>query len=193
MELDSIILPYIGTREADYISFQFLPLESKDNLLKILIPRWVVSRENLSIGDTIDLNLEAEFSGALHSSGVICSSQFEESLDGEVYELELIKSRSKDTYVTLTSQGSKIKINTNEFESKQKLFLQALKDSWMLKRGVIIYLNHLASYFSRISGTSKLEYPLLKDMLLKEPLIRANSNAAYLEEIYLKQFSFQFF
>jgi len=185
MELDSIILPYIGTREADYISFQYIPLESEDNLLKILIPRWVVNRENLSIGDIIDLNLDAELSGDLHSSGVICSSQYESSLDGDVYELELIKSKSKNSYVTLSSHGSKININPNEFKSNRRLFLQALKDSWMLKRGVIIYLRHLASYFSRISGTSKLEYPLLKDMLLKEPLVRANTNAAYLEELYL--------
>lgn len=198
MDSNTVLLPFYGTKVGDFSPFQYLPLEfnfnDEDGVGRILLPNWAVSREVFKEGDIINLQIGIAANNKTYSHAIIAGSQYDDSLDGTVYQLRLNRDNNKVYFVLLhatekhsdaeNSQGAIFKIDLASFSNAHDLLLASVKDCWMLKRGIGIYLSHLIPYFSRITNFSRSEYPLLKKTLLEEPIERTSENANYLERLF---------
>ena len=56
LEVASIVLPFLGSRENDFSPFQYLLSNLSPHGAKILIPRWLALRERLNPGEVIDFH-----------------------------------------------------------------------------------------------------------------------------------------
>jgi hypothetical protein len=185
-DIDSIILPLLGTREGDYTSFQYIPLSIEDDRVIFSIPLWVLKRDRLFHGDTINLHLGIHVDDMNRSSHVKIIDSYENTeLESDIYTGKILfefRNQNYGIFISTDSPG----IHVDESLSKKAIFIQSIRDCWMLKRGVAIYLKHLSAYFSRISRFPKDEYQIIKETLLNEPIRRIQTNVRYLEELYNK-------
>ncbi|HMO17545.1 MAG TPA: hypothetical protein PKA63_08510 [Oligoflexia bacterium] len=194
MENSSVILPFYGIRTDDFAPFQYIPLEfSFDKSYragKILIPNWAVTRERLSEGETVDLQVGITSEQRVYSNARVVSLKLDSSRDGMIYELEFFEESNNSFLVNLRTTDNKgsidpvFKIDSSYEKSNFHLLIGAIKNCWMLKRGIAIYLRHLIPYFTRIAELSKDDYQILKSTLLEEPLERIDKNAMLLEDLY---------
>jgi hypothetical protein len=86
----------------------------------------------------------------------------------------------------ISIEPSSISVNFNYFETDSNVLLNVIKDAAFLKRGVDIYLEHLITFFSRISGYPQEEYPQLRESLLVDIHNRVKEHCAELEKLYEK-------
>ena len=166
--LDSVLLPFLGCREDDHVSFQYLPLELSTNGYRIAVPRWVVSRERIQVNELITLNSPFRFQGRTFYQGRVIWTSWDEALVSHISGLILEKEMPPTYPVYFTVQDSGITLNQEQFATADNCILGLFKDLFLLKRGVSIYFKHLIPYFSRITGYSIKEYPHLKDVLLSD-------------------------
>ncbi len=164
--LDSILLPFLGCRDEDHVSFQYLPVEISTSGYQIAVPRWVVSRERLQVNDLITLNSPFRFLNHTFFQGRVAWTRWDEALLSQMSGLLLEQEMPPGYPVYFTVQGLNITLNQEQFTALDDLILELFKDIILLKRGVSIYFKHLIPYFFRISGYSPKEYPHLKDVLL---------------------------
>jgi len=168
MLLDSILLPFLGCREDDHVSFQYLPLDISTQGYRIAVPRWVVSRERIQVNDLITLNSPFRFQGHTFFQGRVIWTAWDEALVSHISGL-ILEQEMPPTYpVYFSVQDSNINLNPEQFAAIDNCILDLFKDLILLKRGVSIYFKHLIPYFSRITGYSTKEYPHLKDLLLSD-------------------------
>jgi hypothetical protein len=85
-----------------------------------------------------------------------------------VFEARLETGSQQNTpaFITLDTRGSHL--DFKGFFAAVDLLFRILKDSALLKKGVLIYLNHLIPYFSRISGYPVEDYPRLRNFVLMD-------------------------
>lgn len=184
--LDSVLLPFLGCREDDHVSFQYLPLELSTQGYRIAVPRWVVSRERIQVNDLITLNSPFRFQGRTFYQGRVIWTSWDEALASQVSGLSLEQEMPPTYPVYFTVKDSGITLNQEQFASVDNCILGLFKDIFLLKRGVSIYFKHLVPYFSRITGYSTKEYPLLKDMLLSDIQIKITDHIDKLTEIFME-------
>lgn len=168
MRLDSILLPFLGCREDDHVSFQYIPLELSTNGYRIAVPRWVVSRERIQVNELITLNSPFRFQGRTFYQGRVIWTSWDEALVSHISGLILEQEMPLTYPVYFTVQDSAIALNQKQFAAIDNCILELFKDLFLLKRGVSIYFKHLIPYFSRITGYSTKDYPHLKDLLLSD-------------------------
>ena len=65
-----------------------------------------------------------------------------------------------------------------------QLVIKIIKDMTLLKKGMLIYLDHLVSYFSRVTHVSRQDYSLLRDFLFEEAKSQLLINYSQLREIH---------
>jgi hypothetical protein len=184
-QINSVLLPLLGTREDDYTSFQYLPLRMEEDQVLFSIPNWVLKRDTLGKGDTVNLHLGLHLKGRKSSHAEISDSYTDSEQESEIYHAKITDTNEHaEFYVFITPDSSRIELNIQADVTEFELLKQCIKDCWMLKKGIAIYLKHLSAYFSRISQFSKVDYSILKETLLTEPLERINRNILYLETIY---------
>lgn len=169
--------PLIGSREGDYITFQYLPLASNANELLIAIPNWVSEREQLNLGELIKLHTcfkHEKFS----SSGKIISHYYDKALQCEIYALS---PNDANWHVEhLYVDASSIEVICKE----RAILIQSLKDCWLLKKGVHVYLKHMIPYFSRISDYAKADYTKLTSIVWQEVQTNVENHIRQLEALY---------
>jgi hypothetical protein len=190
MLLDSILLPFLGCREDDHASFQYLPLELSTQGYRIAVPRWVVSRERIQVNDLITLNSPFRFQGRTFYQGRVTWTSWDEALVSQVSGLSLEQEMPPTYPVYFTVQDSGITLNQEQFATVDSCILGLFKDLFLLKRGVSIYFKHLVPYFSRITGYSTKEYPHLKDLLLSDIQIKITEHIDKLTKIFTEMQSF---
>ena len=64
------------------------------------------------------------------------------------------------------------------------LILQLVKDSMLLKSGIVVYFKHLVPFFSKISHFSKEEYTQFKKFILNDIVNNVKKNQDKLTKIY---------
>lgn len=182
--IDSILFPFLGTRHEDHVSFEYLPLDISPQGLRITIPRWLVSREQLKQGNRINLHVPFELDRRSYDQGRIAWAGRDNAIDAEVYGIEVTRRKAlhNPVYFCLTSRG--VGIDLEEFQSVEDLEVRVLKDIFLLKKGVLVYLNHLVPYFYRIGKYPSEDYPLLKEMFLDDIRNRVREHRDALEALY---------
>ncbi|MBN2124481.1 MAG: PilZ domain-containing protein [Deltaproteobacteria bacterium] len=182
--VDSILFPFLGSRDGDHACFEYLPLDISPHGLRITIPRWVVSREQLKQDERINLHVPFELDRKSYDQGRVAWTSWDKEMEAEVCGIEVTKRRPlhSSVYFCLSSRG--VSVDFEAFPSVEDLEVKVVKDLFLLKKGVLIYLNHLVPYFFRIGKYPSDEYPLLKEMFLDDIRNRVREHRDALEALY---------
>lgn len=186
MTMDSVILPFLGSRSEDYITFEYLLLEVDPSGIKIAIPEWVVSREQLKKNDLINFHVSFRSMGETMEEGRIVYTQWDEPIKSQVCKADLEKRSHSQYPVYISSKNQEICIDLKDFRRVEDLLLRMVKDSMLLKKGILIYWNHLIPYFSRITRYPTKEYALLKELFLNDIRNKMQEHHRRLVELYDK-------
>jgi hypothetical protein len=172
-------LPFLGSLENGE-PFEYVLLSLNADLAEIAILQWFLNRTQLHIGDKIDLhlsnqlNLKSEQRGTL--TGEVTTAKHSEKDGGELYQIALSHGKCKsENHYTEQTQAT---------ESLTELYIHLIKDSMILKAGIIVYFKHLIPYFSRIAGFSPKEYDNLKKYFLHDLEKRIQDNETKLKDLY---------
>jgi hypothetical protein len=182
LPLDSVRLPFLGSREEDQVCFEYLPLDVSAHGFGIAIPRWLVNRERLQAGDLINLNVPFQLESKTFHQGQVVWTRWDEALQAQVSGLSLQKDMPPNYPLYFSLENSRV--ITSQDVSLEDLLLRVLKDSVLLKKGISIYFNHLIPYFSRITGYPSKDYPNLKDIFLNDIKNKIIQHKEKLDELY---------
>lgn len=148
--IESMLMPFLGSRVADSSPFQYLVQDLSPHGAKILLPNWVLKREHLRVGDLIDFHLPFIFDGEAFAAGKIVWARREEEFDAQACGVH-IDARAPTYYpvsISLDYQG--VGIDLTAFKTSENLLDRVLKDSILLKKGILIYLKHLKPLVGRM-------------------------------------------
>ncbi len=183
-EFDSVVLPFLGSREEDHLCFEYLPMDISAHGLRFAIPHWVVSRERLKQGDDVNFHVPFRLYDVNFSQGKVIWSKWDDELQSQVCGVRMERKSPLHCPLFISLDSREVGIDLQEFVSEEDLILKVLKDSILLKKGVLIYLNHLIPYFSRVTLYPAEEFPLLKEYLLDDVKNRITDNRKKLEALY---------
>lgn len=183
-DIGSINLPFLGTREEDHSCFQYIIIDMSRGGIRFVVPNWVVNRAKIQKDDAINFHLPLHIKDNYYSQSVILWTQWDDTFQGEVCGARL-GSIGKPQYPAFISiEPSSVSVSLDYFDTDGNLLCNVIKDAAFLKKGVDIYLEHLITFFSRISGYPGEEYPQLKESLLVDIHNRVKEHCAKLEELY---------
>lgn len=184
MDISSVNMPFLGTRDEDHSSFQYLVLDISKNGIGFTIPTWVLSREGLRGNDRVNFHLPFNIEEKFYNQGVIAWTKWDEEIQGMICGARLTNSERPPYPVFISLESGEVSVDLNDFEEKDNPLCRMIKDARLLKKGVGIYLDHLIPYFSRISMYPKDEYPMLKESLLSDIRERVRDNHEKLGALY---------
>jgi len=185
-DIGSINLPFLGTREEDHSCFQYIVIDISRGGIKFVVPNWVVNRTKIQKNDVINFHLPLHIKDNYYNQSVILWTKWDEASQGELCGARLSSMEQPQYPAFISIEPSSISVNFNYFETDSNVLLNVIKDAAFLKRGVDIYLEHLITFFSRISGYPQEEYPQLKESLLIDIHKRVKEHCAELEALYEK-------
>lgn len=182
----SAVLPFLGSRDDDYQPFQYVIQDYSQNGVRIAIPSWVQTREKLYQGDKVSLHLPYKFKGQSRNQGSIAWEEWDQNEDAQICGVALDK-RFPETYpVFISLDTGQVIIDLADFKTADQLTLLVLKDCVLLKKGMLIYLNHLSAYFTRVASFTREEYALFRQSIINDIQSGLKKNLAYLNNIYLE-------
>lgn len=182
--IDSIVLPFLGSRAADYQPFQYLLQDVSDRGLGIAVPQWAVSRERLRKGEQVHFHIPFRLGSSTLESGHVIWERWDEQQQSQMVGAFLDQANAAHYPVFITLSSHRFTIDLAGFETPGSIFCRVLKDSLLLKRGILIYLKHLTAYFSRTGEFKKGEYEFLREALLDDVRNQVEANATRMEQWY---------
>ncbi len=186
LPLESAMLPFLGSRDEDYQPFQYIIQDFSQNGVRIAIPSWVQSREKLYTDDRVNLHLPYKFKSQTRNQGKIAWEKWDQDQKAQICGVALDK-HFPETYPVFISMDSReVIVDLARFSSLNKLVLLVLKDCVLLKRGMLIYLEHLSAYFLRVSLFKRQEYALFRQNIIKDIKAGLENNLDYLNKIYMQ-------
>jgi hypothetical protein len=187
MTFASPILPLLGSSESTYNCFQYLPVDFDHIGIKIQIPNWASTRQHLTIDEIIHLhltiennNIESDF---YFDHARVLKSYKDETKLGYIYEMEYIQPTRLRSTLLLSKKDDQLSISLDSFSGTMELLLHSIKECWLLKKGMGIYLKHFAAYFSRISDYPQHEYPLLVESLFNDIQTKIKASVKILADL----------
>lgn len=181
--IDSIVLPFLGSRAADFQPFQYILQDVSPTGVRIAIPSWVVNREHLTQGEEIHFHVPFLLDGRLLNVGRVAWARWEEEEDAQVVGAALERALPVNYPVRISHSTSTVETDLGRFETPENLVRQVLGDTVLLKRGVLIYLRHLSAFFRRASGMSHQEYEFFREAVIRDARQKAQKNLEMLEEM----------
>lgn len=184
VSIESVVLPFLGSLVDEFSPFQYILSDLSLHGAKILLPSWLSLRERLRKGDMVDLHAPFRFAGEIYSMGEIVWDRFDTDNDAQACGIHF-EQRTPQLYpVAISFDEHAVSVDLTDFQSPGGLMLRVLKDAILLKRGIAIYLKHLAPYLSRISGSDKVQYGFLRHFLLEDAAQHVERNRKQLEAVY---------
>lgn len=172
--IDSINLPFLGSKEEDHLCFEYLLIDLSKNGLRIAIPKWVVNRDQIKKCDVINFHLPYEVDNIFYDQGKVVRIEWDDTIEAQVCGVSIESSKSIPyPYSSSVMQNENTLINL-------------MKDMVLLKKGVYIYLSHLIPYFSRVTKYSRQEYPQLKTFFLDDVRNKVREHHMELENTFIK-------
>lgn len=168
LDIESVVLPFLGSRAEDYQTFEYLLLDVSPGGVGVTLPRWLASRELLRQGQRVHLHLPFELGGKMLHSGVVTWTRWDEEQEAQHAGVVLDEASPALYPVFVTLDSRQIAIDLGGFSGLDHLLARVLKDSVLLKRGILIYLKHLSAYFSRVSDLEREEYLLFREAVIDE-------------------------
>ena len=183
MIVDTINLPFLGTREDDHVTFQYLLQAVEGPQVQFLIPRWVANREVLQPGHRVDFHMTLDRAGQFFDKGRVTKVQWDQRLGGQRCFVHLEPSSAGPAPVTLACYETCLFVGTEAPGEPTDKLQETLQETILLKKGVAIYLDRLIPYYARVSGYPAQDYPLLRQSFLEEIAHRVRSNQGRIEGI----------
>jgi len=172
--VDSINPPFLGTKEADHLCFQYLLIDLSKSGLRIAIPKWFADREQIKKDDVINFHLPYEIDKTFYDQGRVTWIKWDNNMEALVCGVSIESSKPIPyPYSESSSQ-------------RENISARLIKDSMLLKKGVSIYLGHLIPYFSQAKDCSRQEYPQLKAYSLEDARKKIKKHHTELETIFKK-------
>jgi hypothetical protein len=172
--IDSINLPFLGSKEEDHLCFEYLLIDLSKNGLRIAIPKWVLNREQIKNDDIINFHLPYEIDKIFYDQGKVVWTKWDGRMEAQVCGVSVESSKSIPYPYSLPAN------------QKENTIISLMKDLVLLKKGVYIYLSHLIPYFSRVTDYSRQEYPQLKTIFLDDVKIKVKEHHIELENLFIK-------
>lgn len=183
--LQSVRFPFIGLR-GDGEPFEYLLEDVNQERAHISISRWMVNHfVNLNLQEQIHLFIPSVltriYQFRYYTSGIVSFIKKEEEEQISYYEICFNQQASipfsadspKELAETLLTESSLIDLLRN-----------LIKDSLILKEGVLVYLKHLSPYFSRIVDYSLEEYQTLQNFIFDDLNNKIKKNVEDLRLLY---------
>jgi hypothetical protein len=180
LAVESLVLPFLATREMDKQVFQYLILNLSPEGAGIAIPSWAMARERLNQGERIGLHLPFRLHHKILDQGEVRWTTWREDLDAQTCGVFLDREVPAYYPVTLSLERGEVSVDLRRFRGPEELILDIVKDLYLLKRGVVIYLHHLAPYFSRVARVSRQDFAALRDILFEQAREKESNNRAAL-------------
>lgn len=166
--IETVNLPFLATRAEDHSSFQYLITDISPQGVGIAIPRWLVKRERLHDNEVINLHVPFRIEGNTYFQGRIVWTRWDEALQAQLCGLAMINRKVIAEPLFICLDTFNIGADHCDCAEIDNLLLRTVKDSVLLKKGVLIYLNHLIPYFSRTSNYPAGSYGQLKELILED-------------------------
>lgn len=182
--LEIITLPFLATRDEDQQPFEYLLLDVSPGGARFALPKWVSSRERLETGTVINLHLTLLSEGTSCAKGKVVRAWYDETIYSNLCAVSLFQRGPTSSPFAISAENSDIVVDMENIESLPTHLARTVKDCFLLKKGVTVYLKHLIPYFSRIGGYSESDYPLLKDTVLTEIRDRVLASQDSLSTLY---------
>jgi len=174
-DVESVVLPFLGSRSDDYQTFEYLLADVSSSGVGLSLPRWLASRELLHAGQRVHLHLPFELGGKLLQSGEVTWTKWDEEQEAQQVGV-VLDATAPALYPVFLSMGTRqIAIDLAGFSGMEHILARVLKDSALLKRGILVYLKHLTAYFSRVCDLEREEYALFREAIIDE--VRQNVQA----------------
>jgi hypothetical protein len=180
----SVVLPFLGLRMADFQPFQYLLRDVSQGGVGISIPRWLVSRERLNLGDEINLHVPFSMDSAILGIGEVVRERWDAAEEEQQVGLRLTRGSPSAYGVFFEASSRQIAFDLGGGGGLEGLFARVVKDSVLLKRGILIYLRHLSAYFSRLGEYSPEEYEEFREVVIDDIRTRVKEHAGYLETLH---------
>ena len=184
LDVSSVVLPFLGSRVEDYQPFQYLLKDVSPGGACISLPSWLTSRERLNRGDAVNFHVPFLLDGKILNTGAVAWERWSEEEDAQFVGASLVKSTVAEYPVYISLAAGRIDIDLGEFTGLEDLLAMVARDSALLKKGVLIYLKHLVTYFSRASGMTREDYAFFREAILEDVLAKVAMNAKRLGALY---------
>jgi hypothetical protein len=183
LDVSSTVLPFIGSRESDHQPFQYLLQDISAGGVKIAIPAWLASREHLPRGERVAFHLPFLMGGAVMDEGVVSWERWDQEQESQLVGLSLDRVAAPAYPILLTVSQDGLALDLAGLDLPGGMLAAVLKDCMLLKRGILIYLKHMAAFFSRVSDLSREDYAEFRALVLDEVRDRVASNASWFEAL----------
>lgn len=180
--IDSVVLPFLGSRGGDHQPFQYLLRDVSAGGVQVALPQWVASRERLRQGESINFHLPFMLDERVLDAGEVAWERWDQEEETQFVGAALNRIAPVYYPIYLRISSQQVNIDLQQFDTAGELFGRVLKDSLLLKRGILIYLKHLTAYFSRVGGMSEEDWELFRESVLEDVRSRVESNAARLSQ-----------
>ena len=182
--ITAVLMPFMGTRESDQGTFEYLLDDISSQGVGLSIPSWLVRRERLKTGDLVNLHLPFQRHGRFYIRGRVQWGRWDEEKQAQFCGLLMETGRRPPYPVFLSLAKGELLLDLEGFENTEDLMTLLFKDAYLLKKGILIYLKHLTPFFYRIGDYPTKQFPQLKQTLLEDIRKKAEENALWLETIF---------
>ncbi|MFH1136835.1 MAG: hypothetical protein V1816_12225 [Pseudomonadota bacterium] len=184
LQVQSVTMPFLGSREADRQPFQYILMDSSPGGAQVAIPNWVLTREKLNIGDRVNLNMPFRLENQSYDQGVTAWAKWDPDSGAQYCGLRLDRPSPLVYPIFIDMTKNKIELDLQEFETEEGLLVRMIKEAYLLKKGVLIYLKHLTPYLSRVGELSREDLSVLREMLLDDIVQRVTEHKNGLEALF---------
>jgi hypothetical protein len=186
LSIGALRFPFVGARE-DGEPFEYLLMEINHGKAVISISHWMVNHTNLNPQEKVDLFipsfLSIEYGYRHHTSAIITSVKQDDPMS-HTYEATFINGtpliKSENWSFERFAQSIPAELPLVD------MLFKLIKDSLILKQGILVYLKHLAPYFSRITDYSEKDYETLENFLFEDIKNRIKKNENSLKDLYVE-------
>ena len=178
-------LPFLAERADNHHCFQYLLKDVSKDGVGISIPRQIENREFLRVGDQVRFHLPFLLNKGYFDEGQVRWTDTTESCQGQVCGSELNKRAPLEypVYIAFTTGTIAFSLDNFGFSNMEDLIRTLVKDTMLLKRGVLIYFRHLVPLFSKIGGLHPQDYPVLKNIFLNDVEDAIGRNIEWLQKL----------
>ena len=184
LAVQSFTLPFLGSREEDHQSFQYLLLDTSEHGASIAIPKWALARERLNQNDTVNLHVPFRVHDETYDQGQVKWTKWQDDYDAQVCGIKLEKAAPPIYPIFITLDHADVEISLGDFARTSGLLLSVLKDAYLLKKGVGVYLEHLIPYSSRVAEYSRQDFAQLREMLFEDIYRRVRGHEEGLQALF---------
>jgi hypothetical protein len=178
--IESVNLPFLGTRIADMALFQYLLLDISLHGARILLPEWVTKRELLYKDTPIDFHLPFLFEGETFNKGGVAWAKWDTGMAGQVCGVRIDVRAPLYYPIYVSFAGKSITMDLSRQRTPENMLKKILHDTILLKKGILIYLRHINPILPRITGYDDVTLRQLRTFLFQDVRDLVEQNIAEL-------------